>query len=119
MGIHGDLRRALLNIMENAQKYIQTGDGSAGIIKVSIEEDEGKWRLTVDDNGPGIAENERELVFERFRRGDGHRARGKKKSGGYGLGLSISRRIIERHGGTLEIGESQLGGAAFVIRLPK
>ena len=44
---------------------------------------------------------------------------GKKKSGGYGLGLSISRRIIERHGGTLEIGESQLGGAAFVIRLPK
>ena len=119
MGIHGDLRRALLNIMENAQKYIQTGDGSAGIIKVSIEEDEGKWRLTVDDNGPGIAENERELVFERFRRGDGHRARGKKKSGGYGLGLSISRRIIERHGGTLEIGESQRGGAAFVIRLPK
>ena len=119
MGIHGDLRRALLNIMENAQKYIQTGDGSAGIIKVSIEEDEGKWRLTVDDNGPGIAENERELVFERFRRGDGHRARGKKTSGGYGLGLSISRRIIERHGGTLEIGESQLGGAAFVIRLPK
>ena len=119
MGIHGDLRRALLNIMENAQKYIQTGDGSAGIIKVSIEEDEGKWCLTVDDNGPGIAENERELVFERFRRGDGHRARGKKKSGGYGLGLSISRRIIERHGGTLEIGESQLGGAAFVIRLPK
>lgn len=80
MGIHGDLRRALLNIMENAQKYIQTGDGSAGIIKVSIEEDEGKWRLTVDDNGPGIAENERELVFERFRRGDGHRARGKKRA---------------------------------------
>ena len=43
----------------------------------------------------------------------------RRKNGGYGLGLSISRRIIERHGGTLELGESKLGGTAFVIRLPK
>ena len=77
------------------------------------------WRLTVDDNGPGVAENERKLIFERFRRGYSHRARGRKKIGGYGLGLSISRRIIERHGGTRELGESELGGTAFVIRLPK
>lgn len=119
MGVYEDMRRALLNIMENAQKYIQFSDSPAGIIKVSLCEEGGMWRLTVDDNGPGVAENERKLIFERFRRGDSHRARGRKKSGGYGLGLSISRRIIERHGGTLELGESELGGTAFVIRLPK
>ena len=119
MGVYEDMRRALLNIMENAQKYIQFSDSPAGIIKVSLCEEGGMWRLTVDDNGPGVAENERKLIFERFRRGDSHRARGRKKSGGYGLGLSISRRIIERHGGTLELGKSELGGTAFVIRLPK
>lgn len=118
-GVYGDLRRALLNLMENAHKYIQTAGSPSGIIRVSIDAEGEMWRLTVDDNGSGVAENERELIFERFRRGDSHRARGRKKNGGYGLGLSISRRIIERHGGTLELGESKLGGTAFVIRLPK
>lgn len=120
--VPADLRRAVLNVVENAHKYIVAGRAASGLIKLTIETDEDDddmWRLTVDDNGPGVADNERELIFERFRRGDSHRARGGKKVGGYGLGLSISRRIIERHGGTLELGESNLGGAAFVTKLPK
>ena len=119
-GVYGDLRRALLNLMENAHKYIGLGGGEAGHIKVSVEDAGGSWRITVDDDGPGVHDMDKEIIFERFRRGDGHRARGKeKKNGGYGLGLSISRRIAERHGGSLELGESRLGGAAFVITLPK
>ena len=119
-GVYGDLRRALLNLMENAHKYIGLGGGEAGHIKVSVEDAGSSWRITVDDDGPGVHDMDKEIIFERFRRGDGHRARGKeKKNGGYGLGLSISRRIAERHGGNLELGESRLGGAAFVITLPK
>ena len=119
-GVYGDLRRALLNLMENAHKYIGLGGGEAGHIKVSVEDAGSSWRITVDDDGPGVHDMDKEIIFERFRRGDGHRARGKeKKNGGYGLGLSISRRIAERHGGSLELGESRLGGAAFVITLPK
>ncbi|HIT04422.1 MAG TPA: HAMP domain-containing protein [Candidatus Caccocola faecipullorum] len=119
-GIYGDLRRALLNLMENAHKYIEQGGGESGHIKVSVEDAGNAWKLIVDDDGPGVHEMDKEIIFERFRRGDGHRARGKeKKNGGYGLGLSISRRIAERHGGRLELGESRLGGAAFVMTLPK
>ena len=119
-GVYGDLRRALLNLMENAHKYIGHGGGESGHIKVSVEDAGSSWKLTVDDDGPGIPDMDKDIIFERFRRGDGHRARGKeKKNGGYGLGLSISRRIAERHGGKLELGESRLGGAAFVITLPK
>ena len=119
-GVYSDLRRALLNLMENAHKYIEQGGGSTGRIKVSVEDADGSWKITVDDDGPGIHDMDKEIIFERFRRGDGHRARGKeKKNGGYGLGLSISRRIAERHGGKLELGESRLGGAAFVMTLPK
>ncbi len=119
-GVAGDLRRALLNLMENAHKYIEQGGGETGHIKVSICDAGDAWKITVDDDGPGIHDMDKDIIFERFRRGDGHRARGKeKKNGGYGLGLSISRRIAERHGGRLELGESRLGGAAFVITLPK
>lgn len=119
-GVYGDLRRALLNLMENAHKYIEQGGGSTGRIDVSVEDAGGSWKITVDDDGPGVNDIDKDIIFERFRRGDGHRARGKeKKNGGYGLGLSISRRIAERHGGKLELGESRLGGAAFVITLPK
>ena len=113
-----ELRRALLNIMENAAKYIDTTEGTEGKIKVTIK-DCGKFaELITDDNGPGIPEKDRSLIFERFRRGDMHRARD-GKSGGYGLGLSISKRIAERHGGSLLLGKSELGGAAFILRLPK
>ncbi len=118
-GVYGDLRRALLNITENANKYIELGECDCAEIDISVDDAGGTWRITVDDNGPGVQAADREVIFERFRRGDGHRARRGKNCGGYGLGLSISRRIAERHGGSLTLGGSRLGGAAFVMTLPK
>ncbi|KEJ91782.1 HAMP domain-containing histidine kinase [Synergistes jonesii] len=118
-GVRQDLRRALSNLMENALKYSQAAAAEKAEIRVRIGDAGDKWRITVDDNGPGIADNEKEVIFERFRRGDSHRARKDKKCGGYGLGLSIARRVAERHGGTLTVEKSELGGACFVLTLPK
>ena len=73
----------------------------------------------MDDNGPGVTEEDRDIIFEKFRRGDSHRARSRSSAGGYGLGLSISRKISEREGGSLELGRSSLGGASFIMTLPK
>lgn len=117
-GSLSELRRALLNVMENAHKYIEADENISGKIKVTAHAEAGTVVITVDDDGPGVPDEERELIFEKFRRGDSHRARENKKCGGYGLGLSISRRIIERHGGSLVLGQSKLGGAAFVATLP-
>lgn len=118
-GVRQDLRRAISNLMENALKYSQAAAAEKAEIRVCVGDVGDEWRITVDDNGPGIADNEKEVIFERFRRGDSHRARKDKKCGGYGLGLSIARRVAERHGGTLTVEKSELGGACFVLTLPK
>ena len=71
------------------------------------------FQLVVRDEGPGVPQEERELIFERFRRGTstaGH--------GGFGLGLAIGRELTERMGGTLELMDSRAAGAAFALRLP-
>jgi signal transduction histidine kinase len=75
----------------------------------------GSGLLAVDDDGPGIPPEERERVFERFVRLDEARSR---DAGGSGLGLAIVRRIAEVHGGRVDVQESPLGGARFVLRLP-
>ena len=71
--------------------------------------------LVVEDDGPGIPEEQRQRVFERFVRLDEARAR---DAGGSGLGLAIVREIVTVHGGTVGIESSRLGGARFVVRLP-
>ena len=118
-GLYGDIRRALSNLLENSVKYVSSARESGGKIKFTLEENGDFWRFTVDDNGPGIPAGEEKIIFERFRRGDMHRARKGGKTGGYGLGLSISRRIAERHGGTLELAPSKLGGACFTMTIHK
>jgi signal transduction histidine kinase len=75
---------------------------------------EGGWaRLTVADDGPGIAPDERERIFERFYRSDVARA-----GQGAGLGLSIARWIVDQHGGRILAGEGPDGGAAMYVDLP-
>lgn len=118
-GVYSDLRRAISNLVENGIKYVSSVRESGGRVEIRVEDTGNSLRISVDDNGPGVPEEEREIIFERFRRGDSHRARSRASSGGYGLGLSISRRIAEREGGSLEIEESELGGASFVMTLPK
>jgi two-component system sensor histidine kinase QseC len=97
----------LRNLVDNALRYTPEG----GTVEVRIDVDDGV-RLTVDDSGPGIAEEERERALERFHRGLGHAASGS------GLGLSIVQRVVDRHGGSLELARAPLGGLRVVVRLP-
>ena len=117
--VYGDLRRALFNLVENGVKYVSSSRETEGRIEVTVQEDDHNIHIYVDDNGPGVTEEDRDIIFEKFRRGDSHRARSRSSAGGYGLGLSISRKISEREGGSLELGRSSLGGASFIMTLPK
>ena len=68
--------------------------------------------LNVDDDGIGVPENERERIFSAFTRLDRSRDRA---TGGYGLGLAITRRAVELHGGKASVSASPLGGARFTL----
>jgi heavy metal sensor kinase len=106
------LAQALRNLLRNAVE--QTADG--GRIELgSSEGPDGRARIWVDDDGPGIDEAERDRVFDRFHRADPSRARA---GGGTGLGLAIVRAIAEAHGGRAWATSSPLGGARVVIELP-
>jgi two-component system osmolarity sensor histidine kinase EnvZ len=72
--------------------------------------------ITVDDNGPGIPESQREEVFRPFYRLDVSR---NLETGGVGLGLSIARDVIRNHGGQIRLGDSPQGGLRVYIRLPQ
>ncbi|MGH8080386.1 MAG: ATP-binding protein [Lysobacter sp.] len=104
------LRRAFSNLMRNAVRYADH------TIRVSAELDGEDWLLIVEDDGVGIPSEDRRRVFEPFYRLDRSRDR---STGGFGLGLSIVRQVIERHGGAVHIEASALGGARFVARLPR
>jgi signal transduction histidine kinase len=104
------LRRVLRNLGDNAAR------AAGGHLAFSVAEDDGVVRLTVDDDGPGIPEADRERVFERFVRLDDARAR---DDGGSGLGLAIVAELVAAHGGAVAITSSPLGGARFEVTLPR
>ncbi|MFC5480619.1 ATP-binding protein [Massilia suwonensis] len=109
--IEGDARllgRALSNLLRNAQKY------ALARIRLTARRESGRLLVTVEDDGPGIPHEERERVFEPFYRLDRSRDRA---TGGFGLGLSIARKAVLAHGGTLRVEASELGGARFVVVL--
>ncbi|WP_313646187.1 ATP-binding protein [Pseudomonas sp.] len=103
--------RAVQNLVRNAMRYC---DRSL-LLRLRLEAD-GACLLTVEDDGIGIPPEERERIFQPFYRLDRSRDR---STGGFGLGLPISRRAIEGQGGTLSVAQSALGGAQFRIRLPR
>jgi two-component system OmpR family sensor kinase len=110
--VDGDRRllgRAVDNLLRNAQKY------AAGRTALTARRSPDGVEIAVEDDGPGIPEEEREKVFEPFYRLDRSRDRA---TGGFGLGLSIARKAVALHGGTLRVERSALGGARFVISLP-
>jgi len=108
-GSRMQLRRAVANLLDNAGRHART------TVRLSVHERDGRVRVLVDDDGPGVPDVERERVFQRFVRLDEHRARG---AGGAGLGLSLVRRIAERHHGTARVDTAPLGGARVVLDLP-
>ncbi|SMG33300.1 sensor histidine kinase [Dethiosulfovibrio salsuginis] len=119
-GRRDDLIRAIGNVVGNGVKYVRKrfDDRPGGAISISLEDRDSLWVLTVDDNGVGISETLGASIFERFNRGDSSRTRQGWGQGGYGLGLAIAKRIVDSHGGTIELIRSQ-GGATFEISLPQ
>ncbi|MFC9786619.1 ATP-binding protein [Rhodococcus sp. NPDC127528] len=111
--VYGDgagLARAVLNVLDNAAKWSPPG----AQVRVRMRQlDAGHLALTVDDAGPGIPPEDRQLVFERF-----HRATAARSMPGSGLGLAIVRQVVVKHGGTVTAGESTRGGALITIVLP-
>ena len=101
--------RVLTNFLDNAKKY---SPEDARIV-LSVSQDDDEVRFSVRDSGPGVRPEDREAVFERFRRlGDGVKP-------GAGLGLYISRGLVEAHGGVVSIGDAPEGGAEFSFTLPR
>ncbi len=100
---------ALRNLLRNAFKY------AGRQIVVSTELQGGNIMVHVDDDGIGIPPDDRESVFSAFTRLDRSRDRA---TGGYGLGLAITRRVLELHGGTATADASPLGGARFTLTWP-
>jgi len=112
--VEGDVDRlcqVYINLISNAVKY---NDASHPVISVSSRMRTGHHLVEIADNGPGIATGERKLIFEKFSRGQ----RAAADQSGAGLGLAISRQIITRMNGTLELVQGPLPGACFRVRLP-
>ena len=106
-GSPDELHRLALNLMENAIKHTPPGTH----VTAEVGYSDGKVVLTVADDGPGIPDELRDRIFERFTRGDGDRG------GSFGLGLSIVRAVAESHHGKVTLDQSD-SGARFVVTLP-
>ena len=105
------VKQAVLNLLSNAVKF--TPDG--GRVEVQAHRNTGKVEISVRDTGIGIAPEDQQAVFEEFRQVGRDYT---KKAEGTGLGLALTKRIIELHGGSLRL-ESALGkGSTFTITMP-
>ncbi|MDR9857133.1 HAMP domain-containing sensor histidine kinase [Paenibacillus sp. VCA1] len=105
----GLMRRAVANLLSNALKYNPGGTS----VWLMLETSEENVRVTVGDNGPGIAEDVKETVFEPFVRGD----RARRSDGGSGLGLSIAKGAVERHEGRIWL-DPEAKGTVIHVLLP-
>jgi heavy metal sensor kinase len=105
------LDRLFDNLIDNAVRHA----GAGGSVMVAAQIDQGRWTIRIADSGPGIEDELRGRLFERFSRGDTARRR---STGGAGLGLSICEAIVRLHDGRIELAaETDLGGATFVVHL--
>jgi two-component system sensor histidine kinase KdpD len=103
------IQRVLINLLENAIKYTE----ESGIIYIDAALNDQRVAISVSDNGVGLQEEERERIFDKF-----YRANTGQKIQGVGLGLSISRTIVEAHQGTIFAHESPAGGLTVTFTLP-
>ncbi|HOP87484.1 MAG TPA: ATP-binding protein [Acetomicrobium flavidum] len=114
-----ELKKAIGNVIDNALKFTRQKyeDEDGGFISVSLIDGHTHWRIQISDNGVGISEDMTEGIYERFQRGSVS-LKGRRKTIGYGLGLAITKNIIEAHGGLIEL-TSKAEPTTFTISLPK
>lgn len=105
------LYRALYNLVENAIRY----NNEEGSINITLETKGQEGVVIIADTGVGIAPEHRELVFEPFYRVNKSRSR---EFGGAGIGLSLVKTILKRHGASITVSENNLQGSVFTIRIP-
>lgn len=108
LGDAAALARMVRNLLENAVRYARQR------VLVTVYEDAGLARLTVEDDGPGVAQKDRDRIFDRFTRLDEARDR---DHGGTGLGLAIVKEIVGHHDGVVSVSDTDGGGARFSVVL--
>ena len=111
MGDRDQLEQMLNNLLANALQFTPSG----GSVSLSAEEQKGGLLITVQDTGCGISKGDLPHIFERFYRVDRSRAR---TTGGAGIGLTIVKDIVERHGGEVAVASTQGEGSTFRVHLP-
>ncbi|WP_415034116.1 ATP-binding protein [Azonexus sp.] len=106
------LMQVVVNLLSNAVKFVAAQNG---VVEVDVRADKGMVRVAVADNGPGLTAEECRSVFEKFRQGGNTLT---DKPQGTGLGLPISRQIVEHFGGKLSVESAPGAGATFVFTIP-
>lgn len=112
--VHGDsdrLIQVLANLLSNAAKFSPEGEN----VEIAVSRQNGLARVSVSDRGPGIPEDFRDNVFAKFTQADSSDTR---KAGGTGLGLNISKTIVDKHGGTIGFDTEAGVGTTFYFELP-
>ena len=104
------IQQVLVNLLDNAVKY------GGGKVSVRVDSRNGYVRVAVTDEGPGIPPAEQQRIFEKFYRAEVQQTHG---PGGTGLGLYISRELVRRMHGRLDVSSAPGGGATFVVELPR
>ena len=101
------IQQVLINLIKNAFEAVRASARREVVVSTFVAE--GEARIRVDDSGPGIAPEMRDTLFESFV---------SSKPDGMGVGLSISRTIVEAHGGSISAWNRETGGASFCVALP-
>lgn len=105
------ITQALINLLDNAVKYSPT----EGEVAIRSEKRKNMLLISIKDQGPGLSEKEISHIFRRFYRGEKHRSR---STGGFGLGLSLAKHIVEAHNGKIKVKSKTNEGSEFIIYLP-
>jgi signal transduction histidine kinase len=103
------LEQLVVNLADNAARAARGVPHRRPRIRITVEKDAAHARLSVEDSGPGVPAQDRERIFDPFYT---------TAVDGTGIGLSIVQRILADHGGAVQVTDSPLGGAAFLVELP-
>jgi signal transduction histidine kinase len=104
--------QVFINLLSNAAKF---ADPDAGRVRIRGRAEDGGYLVEVSDNGEGVGEKDRQIIFEKFAKA---RDRNTGRPSGSGLGLTISRHIVEHHRGRIWLRSPKDGGATFAVFLP-